>query len=83
MLSKRCLAYFLQKKYQQLFTIQKCLILSLMESCIFKPLTICLKLLLLLKIAQILGTNQGETGGLASILAIKINARVMLTVIVD
>ena len=35
------------------------------------------------KINQVLNRNQSETGGLAGILKIKINARVMLTVNVD
>ena len=35
------------------------------------------------KINQVLNRNQSETGGLAGILKIKINARVMLTVNID
>ena len=73
----------MQKNYQQLFSIQSYLILLLMKNCILKPLIICLKLLLFLKTTQRLSKNQSVTSGTAGILGIKINYRVMLTVIVD
>ena len=53
------------------------------EMCVIPPIDILRKSITSQKIIEALDQNETDTGGLASVIKIKVNSRVMLTIIVD